>query len=127
MQNLEFTSSFSQEVGYADFIFSKGNVIISNDLWVKQNIWVQTSNPWADYVFDKEYKLMSLYKLEKFIENNKHLPGIPTAKEIEEKGLNLADTDAAQMVKIEELTLYIIEQNKRIDKLEKQIKELHKQ
>ncbi|MCD4793544.1 MAG: hypothetical protein K8R54_09945 [Bacteroidales bacterium] len=101
-----------------------GNVTINNDLWVKQDIWVQTTSPWGDYVFDKDYKLMPLYKLEKFIKNYKHLPGIPSAKDIKEKGLNLADTDAAQMVKIEELTLYIIEQNKRIEKLEKQIKEL---
>ncbi|MCF6365848.1 MAG: hypothetical protein L3J35_06545 [Bacteroidales bacterium] len=85
---------------------------------------MQTQNPWGDYVFNNNYKLMPLNKLEKFINKNKHLPGVPSAKEIKEKGLNLAETDAVQMVKIEELTLYIIEQNKRIEKLEKQIKKL---
>ena len=74
---------------------------------------------WADYVFDKKYKLKPLNEVEKFIEQNKHLPGIPSAAEVEKNGLHLGDTQKKMMEKIEELTLYIIQLNKRIQELEK--------
>lgn len=74
---------------------------------------------WADYVFDTKYKLLPIVQLEKFIQQNKHLPNIPSAKEVEENGLHLGDTQKRMMEKIEELTLYIIQLNKRIEKLEK--------
>jgi hypothetical protein len=74
---------------------------------------------WPDYVFDKKYKLSSIHELEKYIEQNKHLPDIPSAKEVEEKGLHLGDTQKKMMEKIEELTLYIIEANKKIEQLQK--------
>ena len=77
---------------------------------------------WSDYVFDKNYKLNSLDEVEKFIQKNKHLPNIPSAKEVEEKGLHVGDVQKRMMEKIEELTLYIIEANKKIEKLEQLIK-----
>ncbi len=70
---------------------------------------------WADYVFDKKYKLKSLEEVEKFIEQNKHLPGIPSAEEIEKNGLQLGDTQKRMMEKIEELILYTIALKKEID------------
>jgi len=76
---------------------------------------------WADYVFDKNYKLPLLSTVEKFIRDNNHLPNIPSAAEIEKNGLHLGDTQKRMMEKIEELTLYIIEANKRIEKLEQLI------
>lgn len=57
--------------------------------------------------------------MEEFLKENKHLPEIPSANEITANGLNLAELQAKQMQKIEELTLYIIELNKRIEELEK--------
>jgi hypothetical protein len=81
---------------------------------------------WADYVFDKNYKLRSLQELEKFIQQNKHLPNVPSAKEIEENGLNVGDVQKRMMEKIEELTLYVIEQDKQIKKLEAAIQERDK-
>lgn len=72
---------------------------------------------WADYVFDKNYKLPSLNELEKFIQKNKHLPNIPAAVEIESKGLNVGDVQRRMMEKIEELTLYVIELKKEIELL----------
>ena len=74
---------------------------------------------WADYVFNKEYKLMTIDELEKFVTANKHLPNIPTGSEIEKNGLDIGSVQAKQMEKIEELALYIIELNKRIAELEK--------
>ncbi|MCY7293186.1 MAG: hypothetical protein LH615_13490 [Ferruginibacter sp.] len=72
---------------------------------------------WADYVFDKKYKLKSLEEVEKYIEKNNHLPGIPSAAEIEKNGLQLGDTQRKMMEKIEELTLYMIALKKEIDLL----------
>jgi hypothetical protein len=72
---------------------------------------------WADYVFNKNYKLRSLDEVEKFIKQNNHLPNIPSAKEIEEKGLHVGDVQRKMMEKIEELTLYMIELKKEIEQL----------
>jgi hypothetical protein len=76
---------------------------------------------WADYVFKKDYKLMPLEQLEKFISHNKHLPNIPSAAEVEEKGLDVGAVQAKQMEKIEELTLYIIELNKTVETLKREV------
>lgn len=77
---------------------------------------------WADYVFDEDYKLPTLAEVEKFILQNKHLPNIPSAEEIQTNGLKLGDVQTKMMAKIEELTLYIIEQNKKIELLEQRLK-----
>jgi hypothetical protein len=72
---------------------------------------------WADYVFDENYKLKDLNEVEKFIQQNKHLPNIPSAREIETEGLNLGEVQKKMMEKIEELTLYVIELKKEIELL----------
>lgn len=72
---------------------------------------------WADYVFAENYKLKPLEEVEKFIKQNKHLPNIPAAKEIEEKGLKVGDVQKRMMEKIEELTLYVIDLKKEIEEL----------
>lgn len=81
---------------------------------------------WADYVFEKNYQLPSLNDVEKFILQNKHLPNIPSAAEIEKNGLHLGDTQKRMMEKIEELTLYIIQQQKEIDALKEKINNVNK-
>lgn len=81
---------------------------------------VTVENNWADYVFDKSYRLTPLSEVEKFIQENKHLPNIPSAAEIKRNGLNLGDTQKKMMEKIEELTLYIIEIKKEVEALKKQ-------
>lgn len=72
---------------------------------------------WADFVFEKNYKLKTLAEVEKYINANGHLPEIPTATEIETNGGNLGELVKLQMQKIEELTLYMIEQNKKLSEL----------
>jgi hypothetical protein len=79
---------------------------------------------WYDHVFNKDYKLMSLPELERFIQTNKHLPEIPSETEVKENGINLGDMQGKLLLKIEELTLYIIEQQKQMKELQKQIDEL---
>lgn len=81
-----------------------------------------TNAGWADYVFDNNYSLRSLSDLESFIKSNGHLPNIPTAKEVEENGISIAEMQKKQMEKIEELTLYIIDLQKQIDELKALVK-----
>ncbi len=71
-----------------------------------------------DYVFEENYNLKSLQEIETYINKNKHLPEVPSAKEMETDGVYLKKMNLLLLKKIEELTLYLIEQNKRIEKLE---------
>jgi len=80
--------------------------------------------PWPDYVFHKDYKLSSLKEIEKFIKQNNHLPNVPSAKEVEKNGIDLGDNQALLLKKIEELTLIIIAQNKKLEKQNNRIKKL---
>ncbi|WP_343701346.1 hypothetical protein [Chitinophaga sp.] len=75
-----------------------------------------TSNGWADFVFGDGYRLPTLYELEKFVRHNKHLPDVPSAAEVAEHGVDLGEMDKKLLQKIEELTLYIIELQKQVDR-----------
>src|SRR5690606_22048050 len=70
-------------------------------------------NNWADYVFEDGYNLLPIKDLEQFILRNKHLPNIPTAEQLVKEGIDLAEMDAKLLEKIEELTLYNIDLNKK--------------
>jgi len=72
----------------------------------------------CDFVFKDDYKLMDLKKLEEFVKVNQHLPEIAPEKEMVENGVNMKELQIKLLQKMEEMTLYIIEQNKRIEKLE---------
>jgi hypothetical protein len=87
---------------------------------ISEEVKVQLSGNWPDYVFDKKYKLRSFDELRKYISANKHLPNIPAAAEVEKNGIELGDMQKRMMEKIEELTLYVL-------KLEEEIKEMKKQ
>ncbi len=75
---------------------------------------------WPDYVFEEKYSLLPIAELEQYIQKNKHLPNIPSASQIEKDGIDLGANQTILLQKIEELTLYIIDQHKRIERLEKQ-------
>lgn len=85
-----------------------------------KEVKVETAD-WPDYVFEKDYKMPSLRDLELYISVNKHLPDLPAAKEIEATGIELGEMNRKLLQKIEELTLYVIEQGKEISELKKQI------
>jgi hypothetical protein len=96
-------------------------------------IKVETSG-WPDYVFAKGYQLTSLEETEKHIKEKGHLPGIPSAEEVKANGVDLGEMNAKLLKKIEELTLHLIEQNKKIElqgtrniKLESQVDGLIKE
>jgi len=123
---------------------TNGNLLISGSLGigttdpdakltVKGDIHTQevrvdmTGSIGPDYVFEKGYKLTSLFDLERFISTNKHLPEVPSAKEMEEHGLNLKEMNLLLLKKVEELTLHLIEQNKANQFLTLQVKDLQKE
>jgi hypothetical protein len=94
-------------------------------LAVKGNITAMvvtvTQTGWSDYVFAKEYKLPSLKFVEDYIQSNHHLPEIPSAEEIKKKGIDLGDNQALLLKKVEELTLYIIAQEKELETVKKEL------
>ena len=75
-------------------------------------------NQGCDYVFDDDYGLMNLNDLSDFIKTNKHLPDVAPATQMEEEGINLSEMNALLLKKVEELTLYILQQEERIKALE---------
>ncbi|MBS1918295.1 MAG: hypothetical protein JST87_18660 [Bacteroidetes bacterium] len=85
---------------------------------------VKLYSNWPDYVFDPKYSLPSITEVEKYIQQNKHLPEIPSQADINEKGIDVGANQALLLKKIEELTLYIIDQNKEIEKLKGQNEKL---
>ena len=100
-------------------LFVEGGILTE-----KVKVALRSTTNWADYVFDKNYELMPLTEVEKFIATNKHLPGIDSAETLFKNGIDVADMQAKQMEKIEELTLYVISQNKAIESQNKEIEEL---
>lgn len=89
-----------------------------------KGVLIDMTGPLADFVFDDDYPLMPLNKVKKFITINKHLPGIPSAKEVSQKSLDVGQMQNLLLQKIEELTLYILEQQKQINELQSEIKTL---
>lgn len=94
-------------------VFGDGNVR-ATEVRVKSPIF-------PDYVFENDYNLMSISEIEDYIKINKHLPNIPSAKNVQENGLALGNIQVKQMEKIEELFLYIIKLNKKIEDLENEV------
>jgi hypothetical protein len=104
-----------------------GKVIIHDEAWIEGKVTAEEievkADVWRDFVFYDSYKLKPLNEVEAFIKKNKHLPDVPSEAQVLEEGINLGEMDAVLLQKIEELTLYIIEQEKRIEELEKKCRE----
>jgi hypothetical protein len=86
-----------------------------------------TQANWPDYVFENNYPLLPLSEVMQYIEQNHRLPDIPSAREIEENGLDLGDMQSKLLQKIEELTLYMLQQSQQIENLQNQVNELKSQ
>ena len=82
---------------------------------------------WHDDVFRPGFDLRSIEEVEDFVNENHHLPDVPSEKEVLENGINLGDMEATLLKKIEELTLYLIDQNKRLKEQETLLKEQAKE
>lgn len=87
---------------------------------------VKLTTNWPDYVFESKYKLPSLSDVESYLMINKHLPDVPSAIEVKENGIDLGDNQTILLKKVEELTLYMIDLNKKVEKLAKENEELKK-
>lgn len=94
---------------------------------IAEEVRVELSGAWPDYVFANDYKLMPIDELEKTVRRQKHLPNIPSAAEVTaEKGIDLGDINKRLLEKVEELTLYIIELNNKNKALESRVQQLEK-
>ncbi|WP_234859281.1 tail fiber protein [Aquimarina aquimarini] len=89
-----------------------------------EEVKIDLNIPAPDYVFKEDYNLRSIEEVATFIKENSHLPEIPSAKEFEQNGVMQAEMDMSLLKKIEELTLYTIQQEKKIQKLERENEEL---
>ncbi|HLP04163.1 MAG TPA: hypothetical protein VK152_01920 [Paludibacter sp.] len=108
------------------------SMYVKNDLSVKgkihaEEVVVDLNVPAADYVFDKNYSLMPLHKVEEYVKANSHLPEIPSAAEVKEKGLSMGEMQNKLLQKIEELTLYVIDLQKANEAQNAEIKGLKSQ
>lgn len=127
---------FNNEAG-GDFHFENGSIGVgtattgTHKLAVEGTIGAREikveSGAWSDFVFETDYELKPLKEVETFIAENKHLPEIPSEAEVLENGINLGEMDAKLLQKIEELTLYLIEQNKKLESATEKIEVLQKE
>ena len=119
---INFNVVSSSGVKQTPFILhSNGNASLQGKFEAKE-VKV-TLTPTADFVFEEDYNLPKLEEVEKHIKEKKHLPEIASAKEMEKEGVNVGEFQIKLLQKIEELTLYTIEQNKRIKNLEEKLLE----
>lgn len=91
-----------------------------------KEVKVETSN-WPDYVFKPAYKLPNLLSVKKYIDENQHLPGMPSAAQVVDQGLDLGQMNKILTRKVEELTLYLIDSQKQLQALKGQMDELERQ
>lgn len=91
------------------------------------DIRVYPSAEWADYVFEESYALPALQEIAAFIAKHKHLPELPSAAEVKEEGIELGAMDAKLLQKIEEMTLYLLQKEEQIQKLEERLKALEEE
>lgn len=123
----KFYINSTGQVGIGTITPATGYKLSVDGKIICEELRVDLSTGWPDYVFAEDYKLMSLPELETYIAANGHLPNIPAAEEIKESGLEVGEMQRLMMEKIEELSLYIIEQQKTANLQQKEIEELKKQ
>jgi len=107
----------------SDGYIPAGYMLAVNGSLLATEVVVKLRTKWPDYVFSKEYKLMSLGEVEQYIKQHKHLPGLPAASEVETQGMKVGEVNVMMVEKIEQLTLHAIEQQKTITSLLKLIEE----
>lgn len=119
LANAAFIINAQDNVGIGTSSPGTYKLAVNGDIHAKK--LVVDNNTWPDYVFSEDYPLKSLQSVELFIKKNKHLPDLPSAKEVEERGISVGDNQAVLLKKIEELTLYMIEMKKENDLLRQEI------
>lgn len=94
---------------------------------ITDEVLIRDVEDWPDYVFSDSHRLMPLGELQTYVKQNSHLPEIPSAQEVEENGVNVGEMQQLLLKKIEELTLYTIEQQRLIENLQERINQLENQ
>lgn len=115
------TNEFPTQVG--DINVSSYSLFVTGGI-LTEEVRVALVQDWADFVFEDDYSLEPLEKVEKHIKKNKHLKGVPSEKEVKENGIELAEMNKILLMKVEELTLYVIELNKKLDAQQEEINQL---
>ena len=110
------------KVSIGDVYYNPGYMLAVKGQIIAEELNVKLRGAWPDYVFKPEYKLMPINELEVYLKENNHLPQMPTDAEAEKNGVNTSEMITKLLKQQEELTLYIIQQNKRIETLENQLK-----
>lgn len=105
-------------IGSGNPNFSPGYKLYVEEGILAESVRVQLQSNWPDYVFNDGYELRPLEEVKAYVRENKHLPDIPTATEVEENGISLGEMNALLLEKVEELTLYVITLNDEIRKLQ---------
>jgi len=113
---VEFCSGWGNRLGH---ITGDGSLFMKGTIKAKE---IKVTAQTADFVFENDYQLRSLEEVNSFISTNKHLPEIPSATQMEADGVNLAEMNKLLLQKIEELTLYTIEQNQQIEEKAEQLR-----
>jgi hypothetical protein len=123
----QFYINGNGQVAIGSTSFGTGNTKLTVEGKISARGIKVTIGAFPDYVFDSTYQLTSLASLNNYINQNKHLPGIPSAAEVEkEDGVELGDMSVKLLEKVEELTLYILELNKKLEAQQKKIERLEK-
>lgn len=94
---------------------TKGHKLAVAGSVVAESVKVKLQGSWPDYVFDENYKLMSLAETKVYVERNGHLPDMPSADHVKKDGIDIGEINAKLLKKIEELTLHLIELKKEVD------------
>lgn len=98
----------------------KFNLFVTKGV-LSENLAIAPQNSWSDFVFNEDYNLREIREVEDFISVNKHLPDVPSAKQVQEEGYSQHDMNKVLLQKIEELTLYTIQQQKEIKALKDEL------
>lgn len=118
----DITVSNTGDVGIGTATTKTGYKLSVDGKVAAEELLIEDSGAWPDYVFEDGYELMSLEQLEESIKLNNHLPGLPNASEVEENGFSVGEMQKIFLEKLEELTLYTIAQEKRIKALNRKMK-----
>lgn len=105
---------------------AKGYKLAVNGSAVATSMKVKPNANWPDFVFLKDYKLPTLKEVKTYIDQNQHLPDMPSAEEVRKEGLDLGEINRLLLKKVEELTLYLMEEHDKNAKLENRIQDLEK-
>ena len=92
-----------------------------------EEVLVDLNVPGPDYVFEENYPLQDLNSLEQYLKANKHLPEVPPAAQMEKEGIKVGEMEMVLLKKVEELTLYVIELKKELDKANRRMTEFEKE